>query len=396
MDMLERLHHQVWSRFVRMPQGHLLDYANPNGETTIPTAQECARSMPNALGWWTPIENGAFFGGLYVYALIEQYERTPEKKAAEEIQILIGGLKQLQDVAKVDGFIARGVADDNESHYPFSSEDQVVPWILAMQAYLRSSLCREPDEIQERLLRVLRPMKENGWRILTDVEGMLLGSWEASASWRAAAKLLYCARVLCMLTEDPEDLRHYEALRDSAPEGWPIARKEIVAAGFSHDMVQFQSLKQSWIFLASHLGLRELAILDPENAAYYREGIRLDGVTAFRMIDEMKTYDNKTDGFDMNWRRLEPLWEPLGDSTRQAVNNALAMGRSWSKEVVPHRHMEHSVLGFALFFAWIAVTCGDGRIEALARKKLTENIPHIHWESLHLCYAFAAEAALIT
>ena len=396
MDMLERLHHQVWSRFVRMPQGHLLDYADPNGETTIPTAQECARSMPNVLGWWTPIENGAFFGGLYAYALIEQYERAPDKKAAEEIQILIDGLKHLEDVAAVDGFIARGVADDGASHYPFSSEDQVVPWILAMHAYLRSSLCKTPNEIRERLLRTLRPMKENGWRVLTDVEGMLLGSWEASGSWRAVAKVLYCARVYSMLTEDPEDLKHYETLRDSAPAGGPLLRKEVVAAGFAHDMVQFQSLKQSWIFLASHLGLKELAVLDPEHAGYYREGVRLDGVTAYRMIDEMKHYDNKTDDFDMNWRRLEPLWKPLGTSPREAIDNAGAMGRVWSAEVVPHRHMEHNVLGFSLFYGWIAVTCGDSRIETLAKKKLEENIPSIHWETLHLCYAFVAEAALIS
>lgn len=396
MDMLERLHHLVWSRFVRMPQGHLLDYADPNGETTIPTAQECARSMPNVLGWWTPIENGAFFGGLYAYALIEQYERTPDKKAAEEIQILIDGLKHLQDVSAVDGFIARGVADDGASHYPFSSEDQVVPWVLAMHAYLRSSLCKTPNEIRERLLRTLRPMKENGWRVLTDVEGMLLGSWEASGSWRSAAKLLYCARVYSMLTEAPEDLQHYEALRDSAPANGPLARKEVVAAGFAHDMVQFLSLRQPWIFLASHLGLKELAILDPENAAYYREGIRLDGVTAYRLIDEMKNYDNETGGFDMDWRRLEPLWKPLGNSTREAIDNAGAMGRVWSSEVVPHRHMEHSILGFSLFSGWIAVTCGDSPIETLAKKKLEENIPGIHWETLHLCYAFVAEAALIS
>lgn len=394
MDIRERLHEQVWSRFVRMPQGHLLDYADGEGKTPIPTAEECARAMPNALGWWTPIENGAFFGGLYAWGLIGKYEREPDERTAREIRILISGLENLQDVAKVDGFIARGVADDNVSHYPFSSEDQVVPWVLAMNAYRQCSLCQDPEAIRQRLLRTLRPMRENGWRVLTDVEGMLLGSWERSCSWRACAKLLYCARVYYDLTGEPEDLRHYEALRDSVPEQWPLTRKETLASGFAHDMVQNHSLVQSWIFVASHLGILELSRMDPENSPFYLEAARQDGITSFRMIDEMKKYDNGTDGFDYNWRRLEPYWKPLGNNAGEAIANAGAMGGVWSAEVVPHRRMEHNILGFPLFYGWMALTCGDARIEALARKKLWENIPTVQWETLHLCYAFVAETVL--
>ena len=55
MSVLSTLHQQVWSRFIRLPQGHLLDYADQTGDAPIPTPADCARCMPNPLGWWTPI-----------------------------------------------------------------------------------------------------------------------------------------------------------------------------------------------------------------------------------------------------------------------------------------------------------------------------------------------------
>ena len=92
-------HEIVWSRFIRFPYGHLLDYAGENGEAIYPTKDECEKSMPNPRSWGLPIENGAFFTGLYVYALLEEYRKHRSPKTAEEIDILIKGLYLLQDVA---------------------------------------------------------------------------------------------------------------------------------------------------------------------------------------------------------------------------------------------------------------------------------------------------------
>ena len=396
MDMLERLHLQVWSRFLHKPYGYLLDYADEKGNATIPTAQECAQAMPNAASYWTPIANGAFFTGLYVYALIAKYNLAPEAETEKEIDILMGGLKLLQDVAKIDGFIARGVADDGVSHYPFSSEDQVVPWVLAMDAYRRSKACKDPHEIRQRMLKTLLAMKHYGWGIPTEIEGMVMGSWISSTSWRGVGKLLYCLRVLAELTENPEDMAQYEMLRDSAPEGWIFSRKEMLSHGFSHCMVYQPNLEQSWIYLAAHLGLGELCRMDPENARYFAQGALLNGVTALRKIDVMKSYDNVPGGFDMDWRKMAPYWKPVGEHIGEAIRYANQMGAVWRRDVVPHRNMEHNILGFSLFYAWIAVTCGDAAVAALAKQKLMENAETINWEQLHLSFAFAAEAALIS
>ena len=44
-------HEIVWNRFVRLPFGHVLDYAGKNGEAYYPTAEECEKSIPDPRSW---------------------------------------------------------------------------------------------------------------------------------------------------------------------------------------------------------------------------------------------------------------------------------------------------------------------------------------------------------
>lgn len=208
--------------------------------------------MPKPLGWWTPIENGAFFTGLYAYALL-------------------------------------------------------------------SSPNPDPQELKNRLLCTLNGLKSCRWAVPTEREGMITNVWSDNHDWRGVVKLFYCARLLYELTGEKSALEEYIFLRDSTPKDWFFTRKEIASHGFSHDMVQQRSLVQSWIFTCAHLCLRELCRLDPDAAPDYAEGLRLNGITIVRMIDNMLAYD-------LDWRRLEPLWQPLGDRVQPAVDNALRMG----------------------------------------------------------------------
>ena len=169
-------HNIVWHRFVRMPYGHILDYAGKNGEAIYPTKEECEKSLPNPRSWGLPIENGAFFTGLYVYALLEKYKNEPCAKTADEINLLMDGLFLLQDVAKVDGFIARGVGEDGVSHYPMGAECQVFPWTLAMFAYYKSPLCQDRENVRARMMTVLSALKNASWRIPCDEEGVFYAS----------------------------------------------------------------------------------------------------------------------------------------------------------------------------------------------------------------------------
>ena len=208
----EYLHDLVWTRFVRMPYGHIIDYTDEDGNVYVPTPEECQSAIPNPLGWWTPIENGAFFTGLYLYALIEKYNRHRDEKTAAEIKILVNGLFLLQDVSRTQGFIARGVSHDGHSHYPFSSDDQFTPWVLALYSFYKCELCENKDEVRSRLLRALCAVRDLGWSIPCEIEGLTHISWGNSPMWRCVCKMLFCARIIYELTNDKSDLEHYLSL----------------------------------------------------------------------------------------------------------------------------------------------------------------------------------------
>lgn len=388
-------HEIVWSRFIRLPYGHLLDYASKNGEAIYPTKEECDRSMPNPRSWGLPIENGGFFTGLYVYALLEKYKKHRSPKTAEEIDLLIKGLYLLQDVAKVDGFIARGVGDDGVSHYPMGAECQTFPWILALYAYYRSELCTDKEDVKARLLKVLLALRANGWKILCDVPGLSYSSgWQNAKGWRGVVMLLFCTRVIYELTGDKDALGCFEELMNSVPEGGIFKRSEIISQGYSHDMVTSFG-NQTWICLYTHFAVRELLTLDPKRENEYKLCLYNNGVTALINVNSIKKYDNENGGFDINWRSLNSLWEDYGNDVSKGSQIAERQFSYWHKNLVPHRHMEHSILGNALFAAWTAVTCEDERIEKKAMEILKEEVEKIDWNSIHLSYAFVAESALI-
>lgn len=388
-------HDIVWKRFIRMPYGHLLDYAGKSGEAYYPTAEECKKCMPNPLGWWTPIENGAFFTGLYTYALIEKYHKGKDKKTAEEVNILINGLFLLQDVGQVEGFIARGVADDGKSHYPVSSEDQFTPWVLALYAYYKSDLCAEKEAVKNRLLRALTSVRDCNWKIPCDVKALYRDEWGNSDTWHCVSKMLFCARILFELTQDEKDLLLFNRIANEHPQDCIYSRLEIVSHGYAHDMVAFLGVKQTWICVCAHLAVRELLFLDAANKEYYKKGLFNNGVTALGVVDDMKKYDNRKDEFHIDWRAMNKLWEYYDNDVRKGVEIACRQNEYWEKEIVPHRYMEHAVLGNAVFAAWVAVTCEEKRISEAAAKKLSENLAFVNWDNLHLSYAFAAESALL-
>lgn len=58
-DPVEAAHAEIWRRFIS-PHGTFYDYTSLEGGVELPTAAEVAADQPNALGWWSPIENGGF------------------------------------------------------------------------------------------------------------------------------------------------------------------------------------------------------------------------------------------------------------------------------------------------------------------------------------------------
>lgn len=386
-------HNEVWRRFVRMPYGHLLDYTNEQGDVIYPTPEQCEECQPNGLGYWTPIENCAFFTGLYATALIRQYCAAPDPVLQNEIETLIQGLYLLQDVGKCEGFIARGVGTDGKCHYPLSSEDQVMPWILAVYAYYQSPLCTDKDRVKARLLRVLYAIKTSDYSVPTEWEGISNSRWLPTKGWRGVVKLLFSARLLALLSGDAKDLAAFHAFLTKKPADAPYTRLEIVSHGFCHDMLNSYG-KQAWICICAHLCLRELIQLDAPNAAVYRQGLYYNGVTALGMIDDMNGF-RAGEKFDVDWTPLLSTWENVGRDTKAQIALGYRQAPVWKTEIVPARHAEHIVLGNSAYAAWIAVTSENGAVADLAYKKFLQNCENIPWASLHLPIAYAAESALI-
>ena len=69
---LHEIHLTVWSRFIN-ENNLLLDYTDLSGNISLPTPDECEQNQPNALGWWSPIENAGFFNGDYLLGLLTAY-----------------------------------------------------------------------------------------------------------------------------------------------------------------------------------------------------------------------------------------------------------------------------------------------------------------------------------
>lgn len=392
---LNFFHDIVWRRYVRMPYGHILDYAGKNGEAIYPTKEECDRAIPNPRSWGLPIENGAFFTGLYAYALLEKYKYDGCEKSTDEIKVLMDGLFLLQDVAKVDGFIARGVGVDGVSHYPMGAECQVIPWVLAMYAYYKSSFCKNRENVKMRIMRVLSAFRNSSWRIPCDEEGVFYNSsWLKSKNYRGVGMLLFFARLMYELSGAESDLQYFEKLADEIPERSVFTRAEILSHGCANEMLMSFG-NQMWICTYVHLAMREMMDLDSSRRELYEKGLYHNGVVALENTYSIIKYQNAIGGFNIDWRNLNELWEDYEKNTTKGTEIAQKQFSFWHKHNVPRRNMEHAVLGNALFSAWVAITSGDERIASRAADVLRSEVEKIDWDEYHLSYAFVVESALI-
>jgi hypothetical protein len=59
---VEKAHKELWGRFIDK-HGVINDFKG-----ALPTPEDCSMGRPNALGWWSPIENGPMFTGIYLTA----------------------------------------------------------------------------------------------------------------------------------------------------------------------------------------------------------------------------------------------------------------------------------------------------------------------------------------
>ncbi len=305
---MEQANTRLASEFVYGP-GLLMDYKGP-----MPTPEETARAFPNAMGWWTPVENGAMFTGQWMPAVVARNDAALAKRLAE-------GLLKLSEVSDVPGFIARCVLEDGKSHWPCGSNDQTTPWLIGLWSYWRAPFAEQAlkAKIAARCAEVARALEANGWWCPCDgiFKGQNRGGLkDTERPYYEAARFLFTLRALYEMTGDKHWFDLYkterEIARDVVANGLPKCEQDAIGRTNDH-----------WTYVSVAMALRDLIKLeeDPEWRAVYREGFRDFAARTAPYMADRKFYDNKkVDFLYANWREGYP-WHP---HTNQAVSVSFA------------------------------------------------------------------------
>ena len=310
---VQQAHSELWRRFVD-PYGIIRDFV---GE--IPTPEDCTLGRPNAIGWWSPIENGPMFSGLYLPAACERARRNGDPADIEQARRLVQGLLKCASVSDVPGFIARGIGTDGACHYPLSSDDQTHPWFYGLHAYLSSDLptTAERQTIVAKVKEVADALEAVHWRI--PCEGAFKGDFRGGFQghlFRDAVRYLYLLRATHAITGDRMWLNRYHQALAERPAGSDKTRAEICAEGYPFDRGAIRNIEQSqlWIYVGSQGSLAKLIGMETDESllAHYRAGLAVNARNALPAIAGYKSFDNadtKVFG-NANWRALYPTWFP--------------------------------------------------------------------------------------
>ncbi len=397
---IESAHQELWRRFVTR-EGVIIDYAREDGTVPLPTPEECAVGKPNALGWFSPIENGALFGGFYLPAMCSRWRSTRKDEDKEKARKIARGLLLLASVSDVPGFIARGVSTDGRSHYPCSSDDQTHPWFLGLYKYLQSGIpgADEKRTIVEKMKEVASANERKGWRLACEgpLKGQSFGNLKGGA-FRDVTKLLFILRAMYEVTGDSHWFDAY-LLAATEKLGEGNTRLEICAGGRLFDSAATKDMV--WLTVHGQLSLKELATLRSEEGRrnYFVRGLTRNAEDVTPWIRRCKEFDNANDApfrfFD--WRQMNGLWKPHATTTeaRQLAKAQLdAMyDLDLKRQVKPRHWLEYRIMRDTLSAAHIVALSGDATIIDKARDDIEDALCHFDWRKLNLSLFFLAECA---
>ncbi len=385
---VDQAHSELWQRFVD-PHGIIRDYV---GE--LPTPEDCKLGKPNAIGWWSPIENGPMFNGLYLPAACERARRSGAAADAEQARRLAQGLMKCASVSEVPGFIARGIGTDGVCHYPLSSDDQTHPWFLGLHAYLKSGLptAEERKQIIAKVKEVATALQATHWRI--PCEGDFKGGFRGGFTghlFRDAVRYLYLLRATHEITGDPLWLQRYHTARAERPAPAGKTRIEICAAGYPFDREAIPHIDESqlWIYIGSQASLAQLIVMETDEAlrASHRTGLTVNATSALPALKAHTTFDNNdTKVFgNANWRALYPTWFPQptqADAAKLAkISDNTQRGQRKDYE---SRYMKNPLAAAA-----IVALLGDGT----ERAAIENTLRHYDYSKLNMAEFFFAECA---
>lgn len=383
--VVETAHEVLWRRFVD-GDGIVLDYVGPTGEVLRPTPEECRQCRPNALSWGVPNENGAFFGGLYLGAMLSRCALTGREEDRQRARELAAGLRLLASVGEQPGFIARGVAADGRSHFPIGSNDQTTPWLHGMWRYLRSDVpeADEREAVWGEFIEVAEVLAASGWRTPCDRPPFDFRNCLANEDFESAPRLLWLCRVMHELTGEERWAAEYEQALVGG------ARLDICRRG----MVWEHGYRSSWTAANSVAALRGLWELESGRGRReaYAQGLRHSALLAAESLPLAQQFDHDDPRpYSGDWRALNELWQE-----QHSVAEAVALAERQLRrlaEVSPRWPYEANLMREPLFAAWIVALCPEGEVVAPRVPEIEAALRHYRFDHLHLSQFFAAELA---
>lgn len=394
---IEQANKELWGKFID-EYGIIRDFV---GET--PTPEDCDLGRPNAMGWWSPIENGPFFTGLYLTAACERARRSGSKIDREKAIQLADGLLRCSSVSDVTGFIVRGFGTDGQCHYPLGSVDQTIPWYLGLYSYLMSDIpsTEHRQLVMNKMREVTSALLTLDWKLPCDghFKGEFRGDLK-SKNYLEVTTYLFVLRMMYQLFKEPVWLEQYRTALFEHPRGsveQPSAshktRIEICAAGYRIDSVIFKgrNIDKSalWIYVKNQATLFHIIAMEDDETikANYRTGLIKNAQNAFEAIGEYKKFDNNdTKVFGhANWREGYPIW-----FTQETQADAERLSRMGDKAKLGDRKSyERTFMTNPLAAAAIIAMAGDNA----NREFIEQVISHYDYSKLNLSEFFFAEVA---
>ncbi|MEZ0385422.1 MAG: hypothetical protein ACAI34_00040 [Verrucomicrobium sp.] len=391
-ENVEKAHAEIWRRFID-PYHLMLDSTTLDGKYERPTPEECREGKPNALAWWTPIENGAMFNGSYLEAACKRWMHSRDEADREKASKLSQGLLLLASVSDTPGFIGRGVATDGKTPYPMGSNDQTSPWFYGLWRYLDSGIPEgaERKMIIDKMAQVANALAASGWKMPCNppAPSPFRGTY-APFTWEAAPRLLFLCKVMNHLTGDPEWAKQYQTLAQEVGGDPALSRLQICEAG----MHFHGKSRESWTGASGVSVLRGLWELekDPAMKDAYARGLRASAELAAGgvVLHEKYNVDAPQKFFD-DWRALNEWWRPQ-HSEQEAVDVAIVQVKELGKRS-PQRYQEHTYVREPAFAAWIVTLCPDKAFVESQRDGILAMLSHYRFNELYYSQFFPVEMA---
>lgn len=276
------------------PEGLLYDYVGD-----LPSPEDCAKGLPNAIGWWSPIENGPMFTGPFLAAVCRRAGCTGSEADRAYARKLAAGLLRAASVSDVKGMVVRGFGADGRCHYPLGSDDQTLPWFFGLHSYWLSGIpdANEKSAIAAKLREVADALAANEWKLPCDgaFKGQNRGGFfrfeRAFLPFRDAVFGLYILRVMQEVTGDAKWSGQYEAYLKRVHAKTKKSMPDVIRGGLKVDKADFPEAdrNQLWLYTTAQDCLRHLASADPARREIFREGMRNSAFAARpRMKDVFK------------------------------------------------------------------------------------------------------------